>query len=59
MSTENFLTQIRICLQAILHPEAHDEGGYGFTNKKLLAQQRGVVSDIIKEVIHSIISTLS
>jgi len=38
-------------LQAILHPEAHEDGGFGFTNKELLARQRGVMTDIIKEVI--------
>ena len=37
-------------LQAILHPEAHEDGGYGFTNKELVARQRGVMTDIIKEV---------
>lgn len=39
--------------QALLHPEAHEEGGFGFTNKELLAKQRGVVTDIIKEVCQS------
>lgn len=46
-------TQIQIGIllpQALLHPEAHEEGGFGFTNKELLAKQRGVVTDIIKEV---------
>ncbi len=37
-------------VQAILHPEAHEDGGFGFTNKELLARQRGVMTDIIKEV---------
>lgn len=27
--------------QAMLHQDAHEEGGLGFTNKELLAQQRG------------------
>ena len=42
--------EVIACLQALLHPEAHEEGGFGFTNKELLAKQRGVVTDIIKEV---------
>jgi len=36
--------------EAILHPEAHEDGGFGFTNKELLARQRGVMTDIIKEL---------
>lgn len=37
-------------MQAILHPDAHEEGGLGFTNKELLAKQRGVITEVIKEV---------
>jgi hypothetical protein len=30
-------------LQAMLHEDAHEEGGLGFTNRELLASQRGCV----------------
>lgn len=30
-------------LQAMLHEDAHEEGGMGFTNRELLASQRGCV----------------
>jgi hypothetical protein len=33
-----------------MHPDTHEEGGLGFTNKKLLDQQRGAIVDIFKEV---------
>ena len=32
-------------LQAMLHEDAHEEGGMGFTNRELLASQRGCVGD--------------
>ncbi len=28
-------------VQALLHPDAHEEGGLGFTDKELLERQRG------------------
>lgn len=28
-------------LQALLHPDAHEEGGLGFTDRELLERQRG------------------
>lgn len=33
-----------------MHPDTHEEGGLGFTNKQLLDQQRAAVLDIFKEV---------
>lgn len=36
--------------QTLMHPDTHEEGGLGFTNKQLLDQQRAAVLDIFKEV---------
>lgn len=33
-----------------LHPEAHEDGGFGFTNRELLASQRAAIMDLVKEV---------
>lgn len=33
-----------------LHSEAHEEGGFGFTNRELLASQRAAIMDLVKEV---------
>jgi hypothetical protein len=35
-------------LQAMLHDDAHEEGGLGFTNRELLASQRGCVCMVVK-----------
>eukprot|EP00884_Botryococcus_braunii_P015711 jgi/Botrbrau1/2823/Bobra.0125s0032.1 len=36
--------------ETLMHPDTHEEGGLGFTNKKLLEQQRAAVVDIFKEL---------
>ncbi|KAK9792709.1 hypothetical protein WJX73_008944 [Symbiochloris irregularis] len=36
--------------EALLHPEAHEEGGIAFTNKELLDQQRGAIMEIVKDM---------
>lgn len=37
-------------LQAMLHPDAHEEGGIAFVNKELLEQQRSAIVELIKDV---------
>lgn len=37
------LTPIAGSAQDELHPDAHEDGGFGFTNKELLASQRACV----------------
>lgn len=36
--------------EAMLHEDAHEEGGMGFTNRELLASQRGAIIDIAKDL---------
>ena len=37
-------------MQALLHEDAHEEGGLAFVNKELLDQQRGAIMELVKEV---------
>mmetsp|Transcript_1426 Transcript_1426/g.4252 ORF Transcript_1426/g.4252 Transcript_1426/m.4252 type:complete len:430 (+) Transcript_1426:162-1451(+) len=36
--------------QEVLHPNAHEEGGLAFSNKELLASQRGAIVEVGKEL---------
>lgn len=36
--------------ETMMHVDAHEEGGLGFTNKELLASQRGAIVDVAKEL---------
>ncbi|GAB4822181.1 hypothetical protein N2152v2_009227 [Parachlorella kessleri] len=36
--------------EALLHRDAHEEGGLGFTDKELLERQRGAVVEVVKQL---------
>lgn len=36
--------------EAVLHPDAHEEGGIGFTDRELLERQRGAVVEVVKQL---------
>ena len=37
-------------MQAVLHPEAHEEGGFAFNNKELLDSQRSAIFELVRDV---------
>lgn len=42
--------------EAMLHPDAHEEGGIAFVNKELLEQQRSAIVELIKDMGRKILS---
>ncbi|KAK9824358.1 hypothetical protein WJX72_009678 [[Myrmecia] bisecta] len=42
--------------EAVLHCDAHPDGGFGFTNRQLLASQRNAVMEVIKEAGKSLLT---
>ena len=37
-------------MQAVLHPDAHEEGGLAFNNRELLESQRSAIFELIRDV---------
>ena len=37
-------------LQAVLHPDAHEEGGLAFNNRELLESQRSAIYELVRDV---------